>query len=491
LGTETTKRFGDYHLVEKIATGGMSEVWKARAYGLAGFEKTLVIKKILPKLRRDDEFVRLFIDEARIAVQLQHANIVQVFDLGEVDKTYYMAMEYVNGMDLARLFGRARDVGPFPTNLLLYIVGEVLKALQFAHTRVGENGDPLHIVHCDMSPHNVLVSFSGEVKITDFGISRATFQSQSLHETIRGKYAYMSPEQTRNAKLDARSDLFSLGVVIWEILTGRRLFKASSSEETVERVRSGDVPSPRVYRPELSEGLESFVMRALSRHPEARYSSASEMLKALVDLMAAEGVRASNHDLARFITEFRDGVDSGGPVIFGRTGARASTSSVVVLSCQPSPSDPSRKKTWPPPARVMARVDRAITRAGGTVWERGRGAILAVWVVEDSIAEAIHAAADGAIAASMDILSDGFELTGGIVPGRCKLFSDTKRPPSGWELAGPFYVARWLMNLAAGGGGLLVTESCKDALAEHGPSAIGRIPLTDERYIRLHRLTVA
>src|SRR5262245_37311889 len=171
----------------------MAEVYRARAFGLAGFEKILVIKKVLPALARDDEFVKLFIDEAKIAVQLLHVNIVQVFELNEVNGHYYMALEYVHGLDLAKLVERTRKTKTsIPIALALFLTAEVLKALAFAHARVGEDGQPLHIVHCDISPQNILVSFAGEVKITDFGISRAAFQAKSLHDTIRGKYAYMS-----------------------------------------------------------------------------------------------------------------------------------------------------------------------------------------------------------------------------------------------------------------------------------------------------------
>ena len=226
--TNRPTQFGDYHLLEKIATGGMAEVWRARSYGLAGFEKILVIKKVLDGLAKDEEFIRLFIDEARISVQLLHVNIVQVFDLNQVDGTYYMAMEYVHGMDLARLVGRSRHHSPFPVELALFVAVEVLKALQFAHARTDDDGNPLKIVHCDISPQNVLISFSGEVKITDFGISRAAFQAKGLHEVVRGKYAYMSPEQVDGLELDGRSDLFSLGILLFELLTGRRLFKGKN-----------------------------------------------------------------------------------------------------------------------------------------------------------------------------------------------------------------------------------------------------------------------
>ena len=250
MSTTEIEQFGKYELIEKIATGGMAEVYRARSRGVAGFEKILVIKKILPHLARDREFRELFIDEARIAVQLIHVNIVQVFDLGEIDENYFMAMEFVQGLDLSRLLSRARSIGPFPIPLALFIISEVLKALQFAHHRSDEEGKFLNIVHCDISPQNILISSSGEVKLTDFGISRAAFQLEEQHQVIRGKYAYMAPEQVEGKALDGRTDLFALTIVLFESLTGRRLFKAKERNETLARVRRAEVPSPRAYRPE-------------------------------------------------------------------------------------------------------------------------------------------------------------------------------------------------------------------------------------------------
>ena len=274
--------FGEYHLLEKIATGGMAEVWRARAYGMAGFEKILVIKKVLPTLSEDSDFINLFIDEARIAVELHHVNIVQVFDLGEIDGQYYMAMEHVNGLDLARLLHRARNLGAFPIPLALFVVAEVLKALAFAHDRVNERNEPLRIVHCDISPQNVLISYAGEVKLTDFGISRAAFQAESLHKVVRGKYAYMSPEQVEGKLLDRQTDLFSIGIVLYEMLTGQRLFKARTREQTLERVKRAEVPSPRAWRPEITEDLEGLLLKALARRPADRFRGAQEIGRAHV-----------------------------------------------------------------------------------------------------------------------------------------------------------------------------------------------------------------
>jgi serine/threonine protein kinase len=200
--------FGKYHLLERIAVGGMAEVYRARAYGTAGFEKILVIKKVLDHLMADEEFKRLFIDEAKIAESLHHVNIVQVWALGEIDGHYFMEMEYVHGLDLSRLVSRARNLGPFPVELALFIAAEVLKALQFAHSRTDATGTPMRIVHCDISPQNILVSYSGEVKITDG--SRA-FRS---HTRSSRQYAYTRAPRGRRQMPTGRPRICRhLGVV--------------------------------------------------------------------------------------------------------------------------------------------------------------------------------------------------------------------------------------------------------------------------------------
>ncbi len=412
--------FGKYHLLEKIATGGMAEVYRARAYGMAGFEKILVIKKILDQLLQDEEFVNLFIDEARIAVQLLHVNIVQVFDLGEVDGQYYMAMEYVHGLDLSRVVTRARNIGPFPIPLALFITAEVLKALQFAHERVDESGRQMHIVHCDISPQNILISYAGEVKITDFGISRAAFQASEQHKVIRGKYAYMSPEQVEGKPLSGQTDLFSVGIVLYEILTGRRLFKMRTRDETLARVRRAEVPSPRAYRPEISEDLEGILLRALARQPAARFASAGEM---------------------------------------PRTSLAALT------------------QEW----------SAIIAESEGEAWERGSGSMLVVWVARGGLRDSITRAVEAAVALQRVTLAAGYRLSAGVAPGVARISSETRRPSRGWELAGPFYLARWMMNLSAHRGRVLLTEV--GARQVRGRSGLlGRIPIQGSRYINLYEL---
>ena len=479
------QEFGEYHLLEKIATGGMAEVWRARSYGMAGFEKILVIKKVLPHLGQDEEFVRLFIDEARIAVQLLHVNIVQVFDLGMVDGTYFMSMEYVHGLDLARLIARARNDGPMPIALALFLVAEVLKALAFAHDRTDDRGRPLKIVHCDISPQNILVSYAGEVKITDFGISRAAFQASGLHETIRGKYAYMSPEQVNGKPLDRRSDLFSLGVVLYELLTNRRLFKAKTRDETLARVKRAEVPLLRPYRDEISDDLQTFVLKALALRPEDRFPDATVMLEELAALMVREGHRATNHDLASYVKE---AIELAGKRIGGLARAPSLPRSVVVLAVEAAPLPRSVAGPRAPLAALTQEWSGYIAEAGGEIWERDEGAMLVVWVTPGDLKGVLQQAVQTALMLRKSTEKAGYRLSAGVAPGVARVEGDGGRPPEGWELAGPFYLARWMMNLSAHRGRVLLTEVGARQLAAGAAAPLGRISIQGNRYIKLYEV---
>lgn len=483
------RQFGNYTLLERIATGGMAEVWRARVHGMAGFEKILVIKRILDHLGKDDEFVRLFIDEARIAVSLLHVNIVQVFELGEVDGAYFIAMEYVHGLDLARLASRSRKVGAFPVPIACLVICEVLKALDFAHARRDEEGNPLNIVHCDISPQNVLLSFAGEVKITDFGISRAGFQAKSQHEVIRGKYAYMSPEQVGGKSLDGRSDLFSTSIVLFELVTGRRLFKARTREETLARVRRAEVPSPKGYRPEITEELERLLLKALSRRPEDRYQTAGEMLDALSGIMVREGYRVTNTDLANYLMQVIEAVQTQKGRQRTRTGRAMPPSAVVVLAAEasaPPRSVAAPRKTM---GSLSQKWEEIVLASEGEVWERSDGSLLVVWIAKGGLRDAIGRAVRTGKALQEVTAEAGYRLSAGITPGVARLMANTRRPSAGWELAGPFYLARWLMNLSAHRGRLLLTEVASKQLEER-TNLLGRIPIQGNRFINLHELDI-
>ncbi|MCC6877705.1 MAG: protein kinase, partial [Sandaracinaceae bacterium] len=270
--------FGDYELIERIAEGGISEVWRARSRGAAGFQKTLVIKRVLPSLMARPAFAELLVREAKIAARLSHPNIVQIYDLGEEGGGYFIAMEYLEGRDLAAALSYRGGGEPLGLTLRLWIAREVARALDFAHRARGDDGKPLHIVHRDISPQNGLLGFQGEVKVADFGIARADEPGLGRGEdprVLRGKYAYMSPEQARGEPLDRRSDLFSLGVLLFELVTRRRMYQGLTQPQILDAVRRGRMPSWRAAVGDAS--LVGVIERALALSRDDRYGSAAEV----------------------------------------------------------------------------------------------------------------------------------------------------------------------------------------------------------------------
>ncbi len=242
--------FGKYWLLERINVGGMAEVFMAKTFGVEGFERLVAVKRILPNIAEDTEFIQMFVDEAKIAVQLTHANIVQVFDLGKVADSYYIAMEFVHGRDLRALFDRCRHEGePMSVAQACFIVMKVCEGLDYAHNKRDAQGTELHLVHRDVSPQNILVSYDGELKLVDFGIAKAAGKASKTQAGIlKGKFGYMSPEQVRGLPIDRRSDIFSLGIILYELLTGERLFVGESDFSTLEKVRNVEIlPAPEPF----------------------------------------------------------------------------------------------------------------------------------------------------------------------------------------------------------------------------------------------------
>jgi serine/threonine protein kinase len=270
----------------------MADVFKARVQGPAGFERIFVVKRILPHLSDDPQFTRMFIEEAKLSARLNHPNIVQVFELGAVDKEYFIAMEYVKGRDLAEtmrtLWAR---IGPPRPELVAYIGREMCRALAYAHDLIEDNGEPLGMIHRDVSPSNVMLSYEGAVKLLDFGIAKALGgdkdEGGTQRGTLKGKFAYMAPEQTQGNDVDRRIDIFATGIVLHEILTGRRLFKGENDLQTVERVRQCDVAPPSLQNPLCPPELDAIVLRALTRSREERFQTSSDMADALDDVVHA------------------------------------------------------------------------------------------------------------------------------------------------------------------------------------------------------------
>jgi eukaryotic-like serine/threonine-protein kinase len=271
--------FGKYEIITHLASGGMADIFLCRARGIQGFEKLAIIKRVRQDRALDRKMVDLFLDEARLAASLQHPNIVQVFEFGIVDGSYFLAMEYVHGQDVHALLKRMRETdGAIPLPEVLAIVVGVCQGLHYAHECVGLNGRPLGIVHRDISPSNVLISYDGAVMITDFGIAKATGRStQTTTGTVRGKLGYMSPEQCRGMALDRRSDIFAIGTLLHELSTGNSLFGGTSDFEVMKAIVEDPVRPPSAQVAGYPAELDHIVMRALARDPADRYATVREL----------------------------------------------------------------------------------------------------------------------------------------------------------------------------------------------------------------------
>jgi TonB family protein len=297
-------RFGQYEIVDRIASGGMAELYKAKQKGVEGFQKTVAIKKILPHLADNDEFIAMFADEAKLAAQLNHPNIIHIYDLGKIEEGgYFIAMEYVEGRDLRAILQSGHEVGvPLPVPLAVYIASKVASALDYAHRRRDSDGRDLHIVHRDVSPPNILISYEGDIKLCDFGIAKAASKaSQTESGALKGKLQYMSPEQAWGKAIDRRSDLFSLGTVLHEMLTGERLFQGDSDLSVLEKVRRAEIHAPSSVNSEISASLDAVVLKALAREAEERYANAAELLRDLDAVLYSYSPAPGSADVAIYL----------------------------------------------------------------------------------------------------------------------------------------------------------------------------------------------
>jgi serine/threonine protein kinase len=297
--------FGKYLLLDRISVGGMAEVFKAKSYGVEGFEKIIAIKRILPTMGEDRDFIKMFIDEAKIAGQLAHANICQIFELGRIDGSHFIAMEYIWGKDLLQIQNRLRKIKqPMPIAMACFSIAKVLEGLDYAHRKRDPLGRPLEIVHRDCSPQNVLVSYEGEVKVIDFGIAKATSRnSRTMAGVLKGKFGYMSPEQVRGLPLDRRSDIFALGTMLYECLTGDRLFQGETDFSTLEKVRNVDIRPPREINPNIPQAVEAVILKALAKDVDERYQWCSEMLADLQAFLMSQDVVFTAKSLSSWLKE--------------------------------------------------------------------------------------------------------------------------------------------------------------------------------------------
>ncbi|MGH7298030.1 MAG: serine/threonine protein kinase, partial [Polyangiaceae bacterium] len=292
-----------YRVVEKLESGGMAEVFRAESEGLQGFRKQVAIKRVLPHLSSKKKFISMFLDEARLSAQLSHSNCVQVFDIGVGDNAFFIVMEFVDGANLKAIIEHIKKTGrDFPVEAAVYISLELCKGLAYAHELTDNNGVALHIVHRDMSPPNVLVTKNGEVKIVDFGLAKANSQlEKSEPGIINGKFSYLSPEAAMGQEVDARTDVFAVGIILWELLAGQRLFLGDTDFQTVKKVQAASVPSISTINRKVPQELEKIINRSLARDPQQRYTTARDLGMDLSKFLFKYGVPVSTFDISSLV----------------------------------------------------------------------------------------------------------------------------------------------------------------------------------------------
>ncbi|MDI1481017.1 serine/threonine-protein kinase [Polyangium sp. y55x31] len=293
---------GKYRFIASLGHGGMADVYLAVVPGPAGFNKLQVVKRLRRDYVEDPDHVEMFLDEARLAARLNHPNVVQTFEVSESDGEYFMAMEYLDGQPFNRIINRAKKDPP-PPGLLYRIVADALAGLHYAHELTDYDGTPLHIVHRDASPHNVLVTYDGHTKILDFGIAKSEVRSgETRTGIVKGKVGYMAPEQARCKPLDRRADVFVLGIVLWEIATGRKLWDKASDIEVLHRLATGEYPRVHDVDPNAPEEIDRICAKAMARDPADRYATAAAMRADILAYLDRAGLRVSSEDVSRYVT---------------------------------------------------------------------------------------------------------------------------------------------------------------------------------------------
>jgi len=358
-------RFGKYLLLEKIGTGGMAELYRAKIVSVQGFEKLIAIKRILPHLAEEEELVDSFIDEAKLAALLHHQNIVHIYDFGAIDDSYFIAMEYLFGKDLGVIIKKSKKKGqPLTLEHALLIATRICNGLDYAHNLRDFQGKALNIIHRDVSPQNILVTYEGDVKIVDFGIAKAATQSTKTQAgMIKGKVAYMSPEQAAGKIIDHRSDIFSTGIILYELVTGSRMFKGDTLQ-ILSRVREAEFAPPEQVKENLPAKVYEILRLALAKKPEQRYQSAAEMLLDLEECTYQLSMRPSPRELSRYMKLLFKEEKAAAESSFweGREEDTAREPEVDSRDLQPVETEPKPKK-----ASIMASL---LERAGGMTQER-------------------------------------------------------------------------------------------------------------------------
>ena len=352
--------FSRYELLGRLAVGGMAEIYLAREPETvrgAG-HRTLVIKRVLPHVADDPAFVEMFFNEARLAMRLRHPAIVHIYEFGEEGGSYFLAMEWVDGVALGKIIRHARRANGIPAAVAVKIIATVAEALDYAHRVRGDGGEPLGIVHRDVSPQNVMVSYEGAVKLLDFGIAKADDESLTKDGQVKGKFAYMSPQQCLGEPIDGRADVFALGICLYEALTGKPLYHRKTQYETMRAVMEEPVPSVRQYRPELPETIDAIVGKALAKNPDERFGSAGDLQIALERWLMEQGEVVPQTRLAGFLDDLFGDEIGRGPMVdskpFGASFADVPVpkdvlAAAAALVARQSSRPPGARSSAPPP----------------------------------------------------------------------------------------------------------------------------------------------
>ncbi len=361
--------FGKYLLLERLAVGGMAEVYLGKSFGIEGFEKLIAIKRILPTMAEDDDFIEMFVDEAKIAGHLSHANIVPIYELGKIGESHYIAMEFVWGKDLLQIMNRFRRLRKrMPPAMVASIGSRMCEGLDYAHNKRDRRGNPLNLIHRDVSPQNVLVSYEGQVKVIDFGIAKAASRTTKTQAgVLKGKFGYMSPEQVRGLPIDHRSDIFAVGTCMYEMITGERLFLGESDFSTLEKVRNATVDSPSRMVRDLPPAMDAIIMRALAREPADRFQTAADLQHALQEFMAQARPLFSTSKLAAWmktafaaeLTNEKTRIDSYSQI--GRPSVLGGGAKPRPRPRAPTPPPVSRRAPAAPPAPAPGPITEELS----------------------------------------------------------------------------------------------------------------------------------
>jgi len=467
-------RLGRYTVLKHLATGGMADVLLGRTDGIEGFARHVVLKRIKPEHARDQRFIRMFLDEARVAANLHHQHIVQVHDIGESAGEYFIAMEYIHGEDVRTILSSAsKSRAHVPLGHAIAIVSAAAAGLHYAHERRGADKRPLGIVHRDVSPSNILVGYDGSVKVVDFGIAKATMRQETRSGGLKGKVSYMSPEQCKSNEIDRRSDVYSLGVVLYELATTTRLFKGENDYLVMDQIVNGRVSLPRVRRPDLPNELSAIVMRALAPDPERRFFTADELRVALDQFAAKSGLTTSTSGIAAYMRkQFGERPEPW----LEPAGQRGATYDDV----QTSVGD-VRAASWTElPRAESLRSTGAIARVSGPI--AATGAFPTVQASESAQAPAAQDGADGRPGARADRSSARLPSTP--PPTESKMGWESQPPPAptprGFSpaklamICAPLIVilgvAIW--RLAGSGANAPIAATSKPALAQLPPAPL-------------------